>query len=179
MNIEILKKAIETYGEEAQIRQCMEECAELISAIVDYLENYELNAIIDYSESNELIINSIIEEMADVLITCKQVEIISNEHVLDPGEIENMDIEKNVICNITIKQLAELIKTLNKYLREKNVANYGIRYQISYQISCLILQFDIFSNLLERNGVIDFEKQINKQIEYKLNRLKERLNINE
>ena len=39
MNKEILQKAIETYGEEPQIRQCMEECAELISAIVDYAEN--------------------------------------------------------------------------------------------------------------------------------------------
>ena len=34
MNKEILQKAIEVYGEEPQIRQCMEECAELISAMV-------------------------------------------------------------------------------------------------------------------------------------------------
>ena len=53
---EILMEAINTYGEEPQIRQCMEECAELISAIVDYAESDEMNT------------DNIIEEMADVLI---------------------------------------------------------------------------------------------------------------
>ena len=159
-----IKKTIETYGEEPQIRQCMEECAELISEIVDY------------SEDNETRIDNILEEMADVLITCKQVEIIIKEKVLDPGEIEteNLYMGKSFICNLVIKHLADLIKVLNKYLRGKKVQN-----EISYQISGLIIRFDIFANLLEMNGDIDVEKQINKQIKCKLNRLKERLNINE
>src|SRR5690606_40282290 len=36
---EILKKAIETYGEENQLNKLQEECAELIAAISRYREN--------------------------------------------------------------------------------------------------------------------------------------------
>ena len=160
MNKEILQKAIEKYGEEPQIRQCMEECAELISAIVDYAENDEAN------------IDNIIEEMADVLITCKQVEIISKDYVLEPaGEVESENLGKKTICNYTIKCLAELIKTLNKYLRGKELP----KYEICYQISNVLLQFEFFANLLELDGVSDIEKQLNNKIKFKLNRLKERL----
>ena len=89
MNKEILQKAIDTYGEEPQIRQCMEECAELISAIVDYAENDEAD------------IDNITEEMADVLITCKQVEIISKDYVLEPAEgVEGVArLGRKTICN--------------------------------------------------------------------------------
>ena len=160
MNKEILQKAIAKYGEEAQIRQCMEECAELISAIVDYAESDEMN------------IDCIVEEMADVLITCKQVEIISKDYALKSADNESVDIaDKKTICNMTIKCLAELIKTLNKYLRGIELP----KYEICYQISCLLLQFDFFSDLLECDGVSDLEKQLNDKIKYKLNRLKERL----
>jgi NTP pyrophosphatase (non-canonical NTP hydrolase) len=160
MNKEILKKAIEKYGEEAQIRQCMEECAELISAIVDYAESDEGN------------IDNIIEEMADVLITCKQVEIISKDYVLESEDNESVDVaDKKTICNMTIKCLAELIKTLNKYLRGKELP----KHEICYQISCLLLQFDFFSDLLECDGLSDLEKQLNNKIKFKLKRLKERL----
>lgn len=160
MNIEILKKAIDTYGEEPQIRQCMEECAELISAIVDYAESDEMNT------------DDIIEEMADVLITCKQVEIISKDYVLESTERESVDItEKKKICNYTIKCLAELIKTLNKHLRGKELP----KYEICYQISNVLLQFEFLADLLELNGVSDIEKQLNNKIKFKLNRLKERL----
>lgn len=161
MNKEILQKAIATYGEEAQIRQCMEECAELISAIVDYAENDEANT------------DNIIEEMVDVLITCKQVEIISKDYVLEPADgVEGIDItQKKTICNYTIKCLAELIKTLNKYLRGKELP----KYEICYQISCVLLQFEFLADLLELDGVSDIEKQLNNKIKFKLNRLKERL----
>lgn len=160
MNKEILQKAIATYGEEAQIRQCMEECAELISAIVDYAENDEAD------------IDNIIEEMADVLITCKQAEIISKDYVLEPtGEVESERLGKETICNNTIKSLAELIKTLNKYLRRKELP----KYEICYKISCVLLAFEFFADLLEMDGVSDIEKQLNNKIKFKLNRLKERL----
>lgn len=160
MNKEILKKAIATYGEEPQIRQCMEECAELISAIVDYAENEEGNA------------ENVLEEMADVLVTCKQVEIISKDYVLEPaGEVESEGLEKGTICNNTIKSLAELIKTLNKYLRRKELP----KYEICYKISCVLLAFEFFADLLEMDGVTDIEKQLNNKIKFKLNRLKERL----
>lgn len=160
MNKEILQKAIGTYGEETQIRQCMEECAELISAIVDYAESDEVNT------------DNIIEEMADVLITCKQVEIISKDYVLESADNESVDIaDKKTICNMTIKCLAELIKTLNKYLRGKELP----KYEICYQISNVLLQFEFFADLLELDGVSDLEKQLNYKIKFKLNRLKERL----
>lgn len=160
MNKEILQKAIDTYGEEPQIRQCMEECAELISAIVDYAENDKAST------------DNIIEEIADVLITCKQVEIISKDYVLEPaGEVESEGLGKETICNNTIKSLAELIKTLNKYLRRKELP----KYEICYKISCVLLAFEFFADLLEMDGVSDIEKQLNNKIKFKLNRLKERL----
>jgi NTP pyrophosphatase (non-canonical NTP hydrolase) len=160
MNAEILKKAIEKYGGENQIRQCMEECAELISAIVDYAENEEAD------------IDNIIEEMVDVLITCKQVEIISRDYVLEPaGEVESEGLGKGTICNEAIKSLAELIKTLNKYLRGKELP----KHEICYKISCVLLAFEFLADLLELDGVSDIEKQLNYKIKFKLNRLKERL----
>ena len=160
MNKEILKKAIAKYGEEPQIRQCMEECAELISAIVDYAESDKAN------------IDNIIEEMADVLITCKQVEIISKDYVLEPaGGVESEGLEKKTICNYAIQSLAELIKTLNKYLRGKELP----KYEICYKISCVLLEFEFLADLLERDGVSNIEKQLNYKIKFKLNRLKERL----
>ena len=161
MNKDILQKAIDTYGEEPQIRQCMEECAELISAIVDY------------AESDEADIDNIIEEMADVLITCKQVEIISGDYVLESADNEEVKVEdKKTICNYTIKVLAEFIKTLNKYLRGKELP----KYEICWQISNILLQLDFFNALLKLDGVSDITKQLNNKIEFKLNRLKERLN---
>lgn len=165
MNAEILKKAINTYGEEPQIRQCMEECAELISAIVDYAENDEAN------------IDNIIEEMADVLITCKQVEIISKDYVLEPANgVEDVGkLGRKTICNYTIKSLAELIKVLNKYLRGKELP----KYEICYRITCVLLDFEFFAELLELDGASNIEKQLNKKIKFKLNRLKERLDENE
>lgn len=165
MNKEILQKAIDTYGEEPQIRQCMEECAELISAIVDYAENDEADT------------ENIIEEMADVLITCKQVEIISKDYVLEPAEgVESVEkLGRKTICNYTIKSLAELIKVLNKYLRGKELP----KYEICYQISNILLQLDFFNALLRLDGVSNIEKQLNYKIKFKLNRLKERLNSND
>ncbi len=160
MNKEILQKAIEVYGEESQIRQCMEECAELIFAIADYAENDEADT------------DNIIEEEVDVLITCKQVEIISKDYVLEPAEgVESERLEKKTICNYTIKSLAELIKTLNKYLRGKELP----KYEICYQISNILLQLDFFNALLKLDGVSDLEKQLNNKIKFKINRLKERL----
>lgn len=160
MNEKILHKAIEIYGEEPQIRQCMEECAELISAIVDYAESDEMN------------IDCIIEEMADVIIMCKQVEIISKDYVLESRERESIEkFEKKTICNYTIKALAELIKTLNKHLRGKELP----KYEICYQTTNVLLQLDFLSDLLELNGASDLTKQLNKQVDFKINRLKERL----
>lgn len=159
MQIKILKKAIEIYGEEPQIRQCMEECAELISAIVDYSESEEMNT------------DNIIEEMADVLIMCKQVELIIKDYVAEPSATKIIVANKGVTCNKTIKCLAEFIKTLNKYLRGKKIPSY----EICWQISSIITQFEFLTRVLELNGSSNVEKELNNKIKFKLNRLKERL----
>lgn len=158
---DILKKAIDTYGEEPQIRQCMEECAELISAIVDY------------SESDGMSINNLIEEMVDVLITSKQVEIISKDYVLEPANgVEGVErIGRKGICNSVIKSLAELIKALNKHLRGKELPEH----EICYRISCVLLDFEFLSMLLEFDGLSDIEDKLDEKMEFKINRLKERL----
>ena len=159
MNTQTLKKAIEKYGEEPQIRQCMEECAELISALTDY------------AESEEMDVDNIIEEMADVLIMCKQVELIVKDYVMEPIATQFMYVRKNTACNKTIKELAEFIKTLNKYLRGKKIPSY----EICWQISKIITQLTYLSEVLKNDGVSNIEKETNKKIKFKINRLKERL----
>jgi NTP pyrophosphatase (non-canonical NTP hydrolase) len=159
MNIQILKKAIETYGEEPQLRQCMEECAELISALTDYAESEEMDT------------DNIIEEMADVLIMCKQVELIVKDYVMEPIATQFLYANKNIACNKTIKELAEFIKTLNKYLRGKKIPSY----EICWQISKIITQLTYLTEVLKLDGVSKVEKEINNKIKFKINRLKERL----
>ena len=159
MNTQILKKAIETYGEEPQIRQCMEECAELISALTDYAESEEMNT------------DNLIEEMADVLIMCKQVELIVKDYVMEPIATQFLYTNKNTACNKTIKELAEFIKTLNKYLRGKKIPSY----EICWQISKIITQLTYLTQVLKLDGVSKVEKEINNKIKFKINRLKERL----
>jgi NTP pyrophosphatase (non-canonical NTP hydrolase) len=159
MNTQILKKAIDTYGEEPQIRQCMEECAELISALADYAESEEMNT------------DNLIEEMADVLIMCKQVELIVKDYVMEPIATQFLYTNKNTACNKTIKELAEFIKTLNKHLRGKKIPSY----EICWQISKITIQFAYLTEVLKLDGVSNIEKEINKKIKFKINRLKERL----
>ena len=159
MNTQILKKAIETYGEEPQIRQCMEECAELISALADYAESEEMDT------------DNLIEEMADVLIMCKQVELIVKDYVMEPIATQFLYTNKNTACNKTIKELAELIKILNKHLRGKKIPSY----EICWQISKIITQLTYLTEVLKLDGVSKVEKEINNKIKFKINRLKERL----
>lgn len=65
MNKEILKKAIDTFGENAQQDMVIEECSELIKAILKYRRNN--------SASN---CKNIIEEIADVEIMCEQLKMM-------------------------------------------------------------------------------------------------------
>ena len=60
---EILKKAIQTYGEEAQEKVAIEECSELIQAICHKHRGREHN---------------IAEEIADVKIMLEQLELIND-----------------------------------------------------------------------------------------------------
>lgn len=70
----ILKKSIEVYGKEAQSRQAMEECAELIQAI---------NKCLRYPNKEECK-NNLIEEIANVeimLFQLKEMFGITNDAV--------------------------------------------------------------------------------------------------
>jgi len=65
---EILRRAIETYGAEAQMDQLVEECAELIAAINRY-------------HRRRTDIAPVIEELADVAIMLEQMSLVFGDHV--------------------------------------------------------------------------------------------------
>lgn len=67
MNYEkIYRKAIGTWGEDAQIMVAMEECSELIQAICKYYREPDI-----YMRRE-----GIIDEIADVTIMCEQLSLI-------------------------------------------------------------------------------------------------------
>ena len=66
------KRAIEKWGKEAQIRQCMEECAELIQALNKYLR---AEGSKDIYLTEEVMVHAR-KEMADVSVMLDQMEEI-------------------------------------------------------------------------------------------------------
>lgn len=63
----IYKRTIAAYGQSAQVNMCIQECAELIKALTDYnRQRYDDNVLI----------KNIKEEVADVIIMCKQMEAL-------------------------------------------------------------------------------------------------------
>lgn len=80
MNDFKIRQIVDFFGDEPQIRQAMEECAELIVALNKYLR-YK-NDPKEYLSSKK----SVIEEMADVYVMLRQLEYILCEN----GEIENL-----------------------------------------------------------------------------------------
>lgn len=77
-DIEIMKAAIECFGEQAQEKVAMEECAELIQAIIHKHRGREHN---------------IAEEIADVEIMLEQLKII-NDCVEEVADIRKGKIER-------------------------------------------------------------------------------------
>ena len=77
--MDILKKAIEKYGEK-QLDQAQEELAELIVAISKHKRN-----------ANKLTIANVIEEIADVRIMLKQVMMLLN---IEEFQIKNEELYK-------------------------------------------------------------------------------------
>ena len=77
--MDILKKAIEKYGER-QLDQAQEELAELIVAISKHKRN-----------ANKLTIANVIEEIADVRIMLKQVMMLLN---IEEFQIKNEELYK-------------------------------------------------------------------------------------
>lgn len=72
---EIMQKAIDTYGESAQLDMVIEEMSELTKAIL----KDRRNTFSDGSKSSECLDN-IIEEVADVEIMLEQLKIIFSCH---------------------------------------------------------------------------------------------------
>ena len=64
-NTEVYLKAIEQFGQEAQLRKAMEEAAEYIQAINKWVDKHDDNSR-----------NNLLAEMADVMITMNQAKLI-------------------------------------------------------------------------------------------------------
>ena len=94
MNDFKIRQIVDFFGDEPQIRQAMEECAELIVALNKYLR-YKDNPK-EYLSSKK----SVIEEMADVYVMLRQLEYIFEES----GEIENISDYK---IDRTLKIISE------------------------------------------------------------------------
>ena len=94
MNDFKIRQIVDFFGDEPQIRQAMEECAELIVALNKYLR---------YKDEPKKCLNSkknVIEEMADVYVMLRQLEYILCEN----GEIENLSDYK---IDRTLKIISE------------------------------------------------------------------------
>lgn len=75
MNNEQIKKIAETYGFDAQSRQCIEEMAELTVALNKY---YRVLNQMNYVYEHEKCISDITEEIADVTIMLEQLKHLLN-----------------------------------------------------------------------------------------------------
>ena len=68
----ILRKAIDTYGINPQVDQCIEECSELIKALLKKRRADHGTANLDH----ETAVSAIVEEIADVKIMLEQMELL-------------------------------------------------------------------------------------------------------
>ena len=80
----IFKKSIEVYGKEAQCRQTMEECAELIQAVNKMLRYEDRPAEPEYYAN-------LIEEIADVEIMLYQLKVMFN---IDDDQVFAFKVQK-------------------------------------------------------------------------------------
>ena len=78
---QVFKQSIEIYGKEAQSRQAMEECAELIQAINKCLRH----------PNKEECKNNLIEEICDVEIMLYQLKVMFN---IDDDQVFAFKVEK-------------------------------------------------------------------------------------
>ncbi len=70
----IYKKALETFGEENQLRMLQEECAELIHAVSKYLRT-KRDFNLDDTNNNK-VLSDLCGEIADVEIMLEQVKML-------------------------------------------------------------------------------------------------------
>ena len=71
---DICKKALAKWGEDAQTRQAIEECAELMLALLNSYRNRNT------PEENVM---AITEEIADVELMCRQLRVMTSDVLVD------------------------------------------------------------------------------------------------
>lgn len=109
---QLLRKVIQTLGFETQLNKAAEETSELSSAINKYLyvasiqKGYRLNLSQEVIKHNSM--SSIIEELVDTEIVCKQLHIIMPK-IKDSFNIDYADYKAE-----KLKSLSEFIKIVNK-----------------------------------------------------------------
>jgi len=106
----ICKKAIDTWGPAMQQVVAMEECSELIEAII--------NSTIREPHNVE-------EEVADIEIMCIQLRIIFGSQEVDETDanMKSLSINK-IIQTEAVKACADLIKSISKSIRDKESKIY-------------------------------------------------------
>lgn len=73
------KNFVDSWGEEAQIRMCIEEMSELTKELCKYLRFKDNTKTIEDQEKLKKVISNIIEETADVLNMAEQMQFIFGE----------------------------------------------------------------------------------------------------
>ena len=72
MNRTIYEEALDVWGEDSQIEQLIEECSEIILALQKLKRNRRFNL----TDEREQRIEDVLEEIADVKIMIRQIELI-------------------------------------------------------------------------------------------------------
>ncbi len=96
----LYKKLIDTWGEESQIRMCIEEMSELTKELCKYFryKNFEPDKL-------ENVKKNIIEEVADVIICAEQVKLMFG----------NEEVDKEILY-----KLKRVENRVSKFIENKN-----------------------------------------------------------
>lgn len=98
---EFCKRAVEEWGEESQLRMCIEEMSELTKEICKYIRIMHSDDFENLKEKWEQTRNNIIEETADVLICAGQLALMYGE-----DKVKKVEYEK-------VKRASKLFKNNN------------------------------------------------------------------
>lgn len=111
MDKSVLRKAVEVFGETAQIDKCIEECAELIKALSDY----------KFKGKSEGVVENIVTEIADVQIMTAQMRLIfGNSDVYREVE-QKLSYLKNLVNEHQIKVAIEQMRGQCRFCAKNRV----------------------------------------------------------
>lgn len=157
--LEIMEKSIKKHGKTLQTVICTEECAELIEQCI----------LISATEGNDKA--ALAKEIADVYICLEMLEMM---YELDGGDVLSRvalysdSPRTGEEINFCIWKLSHLIKECSKMLRGKG-SEERLEIYIADVMKCV--------EMLEEK--FDVEVQVTEEIDYKLRRLKKRLEEDE